>query len=63
MTRPAAWIILFISGGTAAWSFRWIVRWYRTPGGFPWLMSLIFAAAALAALFALHALFGAQGVP
>jgi len=40
----------------AIWSFAGIVRGYRRLGGVPWLASLVFAAAAIAAVLALHAL-------
>ncbi len=40
----------------AAWCFRGIVRRYKTLLGFPWLLSVAFAAAAVAAVFALHVL-------
>jgi phosphate transport system protein len=47
------------SAAAAIWSLYWIIRWYRKPPtAFPWLLSLIFAAAAIAAVFALHALIG-----
>ena len=38
------------------WSFSAIVRGYRRPGRIPWLASLLFAAAAAAALFLLRSL-------
>ena len=61
MTPLAAVPVLLASAGVAAWSFIWIVRWYRKPPtAFPWLLSLIFAAAAVAAIFALHALIGSR---
>jgi hypothetical protein len=59
MTRIAASIILPLTLAIAAWSFRGIVRRYRTLRGFPWLLSVVFAAAAVVAVFALHALFKA----
>jgi hypothetical protein len=40
----------------AAWSFSRIVKGYRRPSGLPWLASIVFAVAAIAAVFALHAL-------
>ncbi len=59
MSKLAAAVLLPISLAFAAWSFRGIVRRYRTLLGFPWLLSAVFAAAAVAAVFALHALIGA----
>jgi len=56
MTSPAAAILLPVSLALAAWSFRGIVRRYRTLRGFPWLLAAVFAAASTAAVFALHAL-------
>jgi hypothetical protein len=47
---------LVLSGALAIWSFAGIVRGYSRPGGVPWLASLVFAAAAIAALLALHTL-------
>ncbi len=59
MTSLAAVLVLLPSAAVAVWSFGWIVRWYRKPPtAFPWLLSLIFAAAAVAAILALHALIG-----
>jgi len=55
MTRLAAALLLPFSLAFAAWSFRGIVRRYRTLLGFPWLLSAGFAAAAIAAVLALHA--------
>jgi len=52
----AAWLLLALCSAVAVWSFVWIIRWYRKPYGFPWVLSLIFAAAAIGAVFALHAL-------
>jgi len=43
-----------LSGALAVWSFGLIVRGYRRPGGVPWLASLAFAAAAIAAVLALN---------
>jgi hypothetical protein len=56
MTLLAAVLILAPCLAAAVWSLFWIIRWYRKPYGFPWLLSLIFAAAALGAVFALHVL-------
>lgn len=59
MTPFAALGLLLASVPAAAWSFGWIVRWYRKPPtGFPWVLAVIFAAAAVGAVFALHALIG-----
>jgi len=58
MTHPVAWLLLAICSAVAIWSFYWIIRWYRRPYGFPWILSLLFAAAAVGAIFALHALIG-----
>ncbi len=56
MTPLAAALILASCAVVAAWSFYGIIRWYKWPYGFPWILSLLFAAAALGAIFALHAL-------
>jgi hypothetical protein len=56
MTALAAAILLTVSVILAAWCFRGIVRRYRTLLGFPWLLSVAFAAAAVVAVFALHVL-------
>jgi hypothetical protein len=56
VTLPLVTISLTISLATAAWSFSAIVKGYRRPGGLPWVPSIVFAAAATAAVFALHAL-------
>jgi hypothetical protein len=56
VTVPLVTVSLVLSAALAAWSFYAIVRGYRRPGGLPWLASIIFAAAAIAAVFALHAL-------
>jgi hypothetical protein len=56
MTRLAAALLLVLSLAAAMWSFCGIVRRYRTLHGFPWLLSAVFAAAATAAVLALHAL-------
>jgi hypothetical protein len=56
MTKVAAVILLMSGFPLAAWSFREIVRGYRHGAGFPWLPSLGFAAASVAALAALRAL-------
>ena len=58
MSQPAAAALLPIALALAVWSFRMIVRRYRVPRGFPWLPSIVFAAASAAAVFALHALAG-----
>lgn len=49
-------VSLIISLALAVWSFIGIVKGYRRRSGIPWVASLIFAAAAIAAVFALHAL-------
>jgi hypothetical protein len=49
-------VSLVLSAAAAAWSFAGIVRGYRRLGGVPWLASLIFAAAAVGAVLALHGL-------
>jgi uncharacterized membrane protein len=49
-------VSLIISLALAVWSFSGIVKGYRKRAGIPWVASLIFAAAAIAAVFALHAL-------
>ena len=56
MTLPLVTVFLVLSSALAAWSFSAIVRGYGRPGGLPWLASIVFAAAATAAVFALHAL-------
>jgi hypothetical protein len=48
-------ISLAISLALAAWSFMGIVKGYRRWAGLPWAASLVFAAAAIAAVLALHA--------
>ncbi len=59
MTPLPAVLLLAFCVAVAAWSFSWIVRWYgKPPTAFPWLLSLIFAAAAIGAVFALHSLVG-----
>ncbi len=59
MTPLPAFLLLVLCAAAAAWSFYWIVRWYKKPPtAFPWLLSLIFAAAAMGAVFALNALVG-----
>jgi hypothetical protein len=55
----SASVLLPVALALAAWSFRGIVRRYRTLRGFPWLLSAGFAAAAITALLALHVLFEA----
>jgi hypothetical protein len=57
MSRLAAAIILPCCLAASAWCFRGIIRRYRTLLGFPWLLSVAFAAAAVVAVFALRALF------
>ena len=59
MTPLAAAFILPLSLALSVWSFVGIVRRYRTAHGFPWLLSVAFAAAATAAVLALHVLFEA----
>ena len=56
MTRLAASAFLALSVAVSVWCFRGIVHRYQTLLGFPWLLSVGFAAAAAAAVFALHAL-------
>jgi hypothetical protein len=57
LTLFAAVPALLASGAVAAWSFVGIVRWYKKPSAaFPWLLSLIFAGAAVGAILTLHAL-------
>ena len=56
MTILSATLSLILSVALAAWCFSGIVRRYRKISGFPWLFSFGFAAAATAAVFALHAL-------
>ena len=56
MSELAAAVLLPISLAFAIWSFRGIIRRYVTLLGFPWLLSIGFAAAAVIAIFALHAL-------
>ena len=59
MTPLPSLLLLAVCAAAAVWSFLWIVRWYRRPPtGFPWTLSLIFAAAAAGAVFALNALIG-----
>jgi hypothetical protein len=53
---PLAPLSLLFSISVAAISFLEIVRRYRKISGFPWLSSLGFAAAAMTAIVALHAL-------
>jgi hypothetical protein len=59
MIRLAYALLLPVTLAVSAWCFRGIVRRYRTLRGFPWLLSVTFAAAATAAVLALHALFEA----
>ncbi len=56
MTELAAALLLPLALAVAVWSFRGIIRRYRTLLGFPWLLSAAFAAAAVIAIFALHVL-------
>ncbi|MEN6559813.1 MAG: hypothetical protein ABFD52_03435 [Acidobacteriota bacterium] len=56
MTTLLAAAVLALSGALAGRSFSGIVKAYRLRAGVPWLASLIFAAAAAAAVLALHAL-------
>lgn len=56
MTRHAAAVVLLLALAVAAGCFYGIVRRYRTILGFPWLMSIIFAAAAILAILAIHSL-------
>jgi len=59
MSPNPAVALLVLSAALAAWSFAGIVRRYRRISGFPWFHSLVFAAAATAAVFALGALLAA----
>jgi hypothetical protein len=56
VTTLATEISLAVSLALSGWSFLGIVRGYRHRSRVPWLASLVFAAAATAAVFALHAL-------
>ena len=56
MTLPLVTVSLISSFALAAWSYHAIVRGYRRPAGIPWLASIIFAVASIAAVFLLHAL-------
>ena len=56
MTELAVVVLLPVSLAFAIWSFRGIIRRYGTLLGFPWLLSVGFAAAAVIAIFALHVL-------
>ena len=56
MTPLAAWLLLTLGGAVAVWSLVWIIRWYRKPYGFPWILSLVFAGAALGTILGLRAL-------
>jgi hypothetical protein len=59
VTKASAFILLAASLAMAAGCFLVIVRRYRKlGGGFPWLISLGFAAAAIVALAALRSLIG-----
>lgn len=52
---PLAPLSLLFSISVAAACFLEIVRRYRKISGFPWLSSLVFAAATMTAIVALHA--------
>ena len=56
MTLTLVTVSLITSIALAVWSFVGIVKGYRRRSGLPWLASIVFAAAATAAVFALHAL-------
>lgn len=56
MAPPLALVLLAAGLAAAVLSYIAIVRAYRRRTGFPWLASLGFAAAAVAALAALRAL-------
>jgi hypothetical protein len=56
MTPLAAGISLAVSLVVGGWSFSGVVRGYRHRSRVPWLASVVFAAAATGAVFALHAL-------
>jgi hypothetical protein len=56
VTEFEAGISLAVSLVFSGWSFAGIVRGYRHRSRVPWLASLLFAAGATAAVFALHAL-------
>lgn len=56
MTSAAAGLSFLASLALSVWSFRGIVLGYRRAPGFPWFPSLVFAAAATMALFALRSL-------
>jgi len=56
MSRLAAALLLSFGLALAAWSFWGIARRYRTLRGFPWLSSVVFAAASIVAILALNAL-------
>lgn len=58
MALPLALVQLAAGLVAAVLGFIGIVRAYRRSAGFPWLVSLGFAAAAVAALAALRALQG-----
>ncbi|MGZ5496823.1 MAG: hypothetical protein ACXW2H_08735 [Candidatus Aminicenantales bacterium] len=49
-------VSLIISLALAVWSFIGIVKGYRRRSGLPWVASIVFAAAAIATIFALNAL-------
>ncbi len=56
MTALLPALSLTVSTAAAVLSFLRIVRRYRLVYGLPWLSSLVFAAAAAAAILSLHAL-------
>ncbi len=56
MTRFSASLLLIASVAVSAWSFRGILRRYRSLRGFPWLLSLAMAAASVAGIYAIYAL-------
>ena len=56
MNAASASLSVVLSVAVAAWCFEGIVRRYQKLSGFPWLCSLGFAAAATAAVLALHRL-------
>ncbi|MGZ5454972.1 MAG: hypothetical protein ACXWHJ_12140 [Candidatus Aminicenantales bacterium] len=56
MAMPLMIVSLVLSAALAAWSFCGIAKGYRRSAGLPWLASMIFAVASIAAVFLLHAL-------
>jgi len=56
MTQLAAAVLLPFSVALSVWYFRGIVHRYRTLHGFPWLLSVCFAAASTVAILVLHVL-------